>query len=188
MLLCVLLLLTPLRASEPPAERDVAAPAVPDRSQVHRRYRIKIKRIAANDRELGLILRAERAGPKRDGARGVWWSDEALGIERPWATTEDALVYYVGLIESYRRRDSSVRHRPRIAGVGYTASVAHHDRLEDGDQVFEDVDVVKLELAWSYFCGPSCGCGFSGERLVVFDRDGTLLAVLGLGELSGFCI
>jgi carboxypeptidase family protein len=109
----------------------------------------------------------------------LWWYGQFDGVRLPYAVTMDAVRYYLALIQTMARGDSSGIPMKR-AKFSYTASVSSRpSTLSRDGRVFEDVYTVELRLSWSDYCGSLCACSFDLNRTVVLRADGTVLCVFG---------
>ncbi len=151
---------------------------------------MSIRRQARSAQGASLILRAEAICPARaevvaarrfpareedpPESECLWWYSGFDGIHIAYAITGEAVDYYAARVAEFRAGDFTSTAGIRMSRVEleYRASVSHEARFERDGQVFEDVDVVELQLGWSQYCGPECAMGFHATRWVVFPAEG----------------
>jgi hypothetical protein len=192
----------------PPAPPPAPAPEpgtspflLPDQSWEHGGFRLEIRREYEGDGQAELIRRAESEQPPRKavlaligdkasqkrvgvGEEPLWWFQTFDGIRIPYAITQEALLYYVQVMEAFREGDfvPSKGVAMKKAILEYSASVSHHDAFEHSGRILEKVDVVHMSLSWSQYCGGECAMAFHKERIVVFGKGGQVQAVFLDGE------
>lgn len=191
----------PAAPPQPVAEPETSPFLVPDQSWVEGGFRLEIRREYEGDGQAELIRRAEAEQPptkavlaligdevsqKRVGVgdEPLWWFQTFDGIRIPYAITQEALVYYVQVMEAFGEGDfgPSKGVAMKKATLEYSASVEHHDTFEHSGRIFKEVDVVKMSLSWSQYCGGECAMAFHKERTVVFGAGGKIQAVFLDGE------
>ena len=198
---------TPAPATPAPAPAAAVEPsdecgfAIPDRSHDDGSFVIEIARTFEEGEQACLIGEAEAVWPRRQEIldligdekkqehagvtdEPLWWFRTFDRVRIPYAITEAALPYYLGVIEAFMDGDFSQAGgiTMKKATLKYSAAVEHHGSYSHEGQTFADVDVVSLSLSWFQFCGGECAMGFGKERVVVFGPDGGVLAVFGDGE------
>lgn len=126
----------------------------------------------------------EELSPLHDESLRSWCSHRFDCVCIPYALTCEALKYYVDVILAFRHQDFSPSGgiTMETSSLTYNARVAFHERIEYEGTVFVDVRVVYLSLQWSQYCGNICALFFSKERLVIFNAEGEVEAVIGDGE------
>ena len=158
-------------------------------------FTVNIQRSFQNTTEEQLIEIAESVCPNPadvaascldseagDGCR--WWCSDPDSIAIPYAITGEAVQYYVDLVHKF---ENAAVENPQDTGalsatVSYCVGIEHYDVWTLGEQSFNGVYVVSMELNWSYFCGPLCATGVDMSRVVVLDPDGHVLSVSDDGE------
>jgi hypothetical protein len=161
--------------------------AVPDVTDTATPFKIEIKRNYASDDEARLIQAAESAPPvdnpedsPAEGGRREWWSRSFDGVRATYAVTGDALAYYLETIRGFQRDGKGPATITMKTGhLTYRATVEIQRQFAQDGQVFHYVRVVRLNLAWYQYCGNLCAMSTGGERVVVFDAEGKILAIFG---------
>ncbi|HMB93546.1 MAG TPA: hypothetical protein VKP65_22020 [Rhodothermales bacterium] len=193
LLFLVLVFLAACDAAEPVEEEPPPIVPVTERS-----YTKSITRSFNSPFEESLIAAAEAVYPPRESVVAVvpewanyeipqtdywwWWHFDSVLV--PYAITHEAVDYYSGLIDALKAGET---HQFIItADLVYEAQVSFEfsysvegteDYLLEKPVVFKRVYVVSMELEWDQYCGILCGMSVRGERVVVFDENGTLINV-----------
>jgi hypothetical protein len=112
-------------------------------------------------------------------AKNLWWHATFDQVRVPYAITSDAIQYYSGLIDAFRKGDFSGSAKIKMlkANMNYVAKAEMQEEYEIEGKKFSAVYVVTLELSWSQYCGSTCAMGFQKKRVVVFDKTKKLLGV-----------
>jgi len=112
----------------------------------------------------------------------AWWYGEFDGVRLPYAVTGDAVRYYLGLTETYRKGLSPERGGIKMKRTEFSYSATISDgptRFSRDGRSYDDVYVVELKLSWFNYCGSQCACWFDLDRIVLLRPDGTLVCVFG---------
>ena len=176
------------------------SPTEPDEPEVQLSFTKSIERIAANDYQQSLILKAEAIYPERDSIlvytstsfqqfipdSNAWFWSSFDGVLIPFAITAASISYYCDLIDSLN------------ANSGYdffiTANFEYRSKIDfketytfEGRDLYSNeplpsvsyvkVYVVEMSLKWENYCGSLCGLWISHKRVIVFDESGNLLNV-----------
>jgi hypothetical protein len=177
------------------------APLLPDslhEAYLSDRFTISIVRLARDSVERELLARAESLMPPADsierkaalvsGSGHVaafkeakempgdrWWWRDWDDVLLPYALTGAAIDHYVARVRAlaaapnpFARWNQGVAHRARIE---YTAAV--EPRGADGGHR------VRMQVRFSFYCGPLCALSFDHSRIVEFDPAGTPVRVEG---------
>jgi hypothetical protein len=170
----------------------VTADVVPGATPKHwpadpHRHTVSIARSPADKPSLKKIRTAETHPP----GTNHWSSGIQNRIRLPRAVTQEALDYYQGLIEGYRKKSWTTYNEPRSA-LRYEASVTHRETFTQDGRTFREVDVVELKMTFeaSFTEEGTQGLHFTKTRTVVLDRTGRVLAAFGDGptEVPVFAI
>lgn len=173
---------------------------VRSRSEVDRNFSLLIERHYENEQQARRIAAAEKlcslsrearpsllldASDDNGDSRCRWWSSQISGLKIPTTITQDALAYYSGLIDTLRQGSDALSGLGELdsARLEYRATASHQDYFAHQGHHFSNVDVVRMELSWTHFCGATCAFGFSAIRIVVFPEEGSPLS-LGDGETA----
>lgn len=170
---------------------QVPAPAapgpLPEVLQQDAPFQVDIQRTTADSTAARLLRIAELVPPQTDTPTPDsevtmnWWSTYFDGVRVAQAVTEDAVRYYMQLIEDFGRGDfSGANGIPmQSASFRYHAMIEPHQAYRYAGHGFEDVYVAHLQLQWSNLCGSLCAMQFESERRVVLTREGEVLGVFG---------
>lgn len=115
-----------------------------------------------------------------------WWTDQFDGVKIPGAITGEAIRYYIHIIRSMQKGDYSVcdGYRHKRSHFDYKAEVHYHPKFQYKDRAFRNVYTVQMKLSISTYMGDMAAMYFTKERVVVFSKGGSVLAVLGDDEGS----
>jgi hypothetical protein len=171
---------------------------IPQVTQRERSNPVEIVRRFKDEREEGMLRRAEAVYPGVDsmvakvaggpaffaqfaplGNEPLWWDSAHSSIRETYAVTSRAVRYYYDLSQELRTDPQRV-----IPGWGkwqtslkYLATINYHNQYERGEKKFRDVYVADLNLEWSQVCGGLCGAGYKRNKVVVLDQSGNVLAM-----------
>jgi hypothetical protein len=161
-------------------------------------HKVTIRRVAADGVEKQLIEAAEKSQPdssalfesmaKEGGAGkpqpGQWWNKETLGIRIPFAITAETVSYYSGLVGEYGRQKLNRYAQPSSAFT-YQAEVSKPATYELDGKSLQNVSVVTMTLSFrqQFVASVAEGFAFEKKREVVFDKDGTIIHVVGDGDV-----
>ena len=182
------------------------APSLPDslrETYLGGRFAISVVRIARDSIERELLARAEALMPSADSierpaalvtgsghiaalkeAKAMpgerWWWRDWDGVRLPFALTGAAVAHYVEKVRGlaagpnpFARWNEGVGHR---AMVDYTAAVEPRGAA-GGHRV-------RMQVKFSFYCGPLCALSFDHSRVVEFDPAGKPIRVEGDGPPS----
>lgn len=158
-----------------------------------------VERVFATPEEEELITIAEQTYPDRDEVlaamspympnvplpepdENLWWYKTFSGFLTPYAITEDAVNYHIGLIEDWK--DDVEHHRnPHClyADFLYRARIEHHDEFEYGAEILADVYVVGMYMRWDVLKDSLSGVRWTKNRSVLMSSDGTIIDIWGDG-------
>lgn len=197
-----------LQAQLPPGYYAGHAPSLPDslhETYLQGRFTISIVRLARDSVERVLLARAEGLMPSADSIekaaaadpfRGPgaiaafkkakemagerWWWHDFDNVLLPYALTGSAVLHYVERVRAlaggpnpFGGRNQAVAHR---ASIEYTAAVESRGAV--------GVRRVRMQVRFSFYCGPLCALSFNHSRIVEFDATGMPIRVEGDGPPS----
>jgi hypothetical protein len=171
------------------------------------RFRIHIERPTADSGEQRALLIAESITPdsasigrvaqsatlhtanerRADSAKESsdrWWFSEFDGVRIPFAVTGAAVDYYI-----QRIRERSNQQNPFSAssrGNEHRGNLAYRARVTKvaASATAPGGYLVRMDLEWSYYCGPRCALRFNHWREVSIAPDGRVISVRGDGPPS----
>ena len=190
-----------LQAQLPPGYYAEHTPSLPDslRERYSQgRFTISIVRLARDSTERVLLARAEGLIPPADSieqaaapmrepgyvaafkkakeiAGDRWWWLGFDNVLLPYALTGSAVLYYVETVRAFagglNRLAGSNQRVVDNASIEYTAAV--ESRGAGGARR------VRMQVQFSFYCGPLCALSFSHSRVVEFDAAGNPIRVGG---------
>jgi len=170
---------------------------LPQTSDDKGRYKIHIARSFADPTEEGMLRKAEAVYPgpsemiqdlfRSLGGRvdesakemaPIWGSPGNDRIELTKTVTARAVRYYYDLSLAARKEP----HLPtgftaEATTLKYEAEIKHFEHYSHGKDAFNNVYVADLTLEWGFDCGGLCGMGFTRNKLVVLDSQGSVVAL-----------
>jgi hypothetical protein len=108
----------------------------------------------------------------------IWGMPGNDNIQSTYIVTARAVRYYYDLSLAAKANPHLPTGFDAVAtGLKYNGVIKHFDRYSHKENTFENVYVADLTLEWSFTCGGLCGMGFTRNKLVVLDANGTVIAV-----------
>jgi hypothetical protein len=170
---------------------------LPQTSDTDGTYKIQISRSFNNSNEESMLRKAEAvySSPAKMIADVFsslsYWADNfpeemspiwgMLGndnVESTGVVTARAVRYYYDLSLAARANPHLPTGFDAVAtGLKYNGVIKHFERYSHNENTFDNVYVADLTLEWSFNCGGLCGMGFTRNKLVVLDANGSILAV-----------
>jgi hypothetical protein len=108
-------------------------------------------------------------------AESLWWYEELDGTRVPYAITGSAIEYYINRIRWYRQNTSSMIS----AYFKYNSTFEYYYDCIVGNTKYEEVFIVVQEMQWMQYCGPLCAMGFTRKRIIIFDKNEDIIAIIG---------
>ena len=113
-----------------------------------------------------------------EGMAPIWGMPGNDNIQSTDVVTARAVRYYYDLsLAAKANPHLSTGFDAVLTGLKYNGVIKHFDRYSHREDNFENVYVADLTLEWSFNCGGLCGMGFTRNKLVVLDANGSVIAV-----------
>jgi hypothetical protein len=104
-----------------------------------------------------------------------WWFETFDGTRLPYAITGSAIEYYINRIRWFQQNVSYMSS----AYFKYNSTFDYYENCVVGNIKYEQVFVVEQEMEWMQYCGPLCAMGFHKKRIILFDNNENIIAVIG---------
>jgi len=108
----------------------------------------------------------------------IWGIPGNDNIQSTNVVTARAVRYYYDLSLAVRANPHLPTGFDALAtALKYNGVIRRFDRYTHKEDTFENVYVADLTLEWGFNCGGLCGMGFTRNKLVVLDANGSVIAI-----------
>jgi len=108
-----------------------------------------------------------------------WWIKEYKDFKIPFALTSDCINYYIGKYADIKINVKIAQDKSNWRGGNENRIYLHYIASTKPSETQKGVVTVSLKLKWYYFCGQTCGWGFTKERKVVFASPTKIIEIMG---------
>lgn len=117
----------------------------------------------------------------------IWWTGYSDTILSTAVLTSSAVIYYFDISQKLKNNNNKIKENSFTffdTNLKYDSSIKKFDKYERGGRNFTDVYVADMTLTWGQICGGLCGHGFTRNKVVVLDKNGTVLGMFLDAEVN----